>query len=74
MTNSMTHSNVRMICRPTSALRIRTVGHKANLRDEFAMAALSLVAGDPHRPARPEMIAARAYAIADAMLEQREEC
>jgi len=38
------------------------------------MAALPLVAGDPLRPTPPEIIAARAYDIADAMLELREAC
>lgn len=68
------YRRVGVIYPPPGRLYFRTVPDKANLRDQLAMSALPLVAGDPERQATPEMLAARAYAIADAMLERREVC
>ena len=73
-TEQPAYRRVEVIFPPPRRLQLRTVSDKANLRDQLAMAALPLVAGDPERPATPDMIAARAYAIADAMLERREAC
>lgn len=42
------------------------------LRDEFAMAALQGMVTGPQQPWKPEIVAGEAYALADAMMAERE--